>query len=69
MVAWCKFDQGIITQGKDKVTQGKFNQGRYKYPGKVSHGKVTNDKINQGIITQVRIWSPWINLTCIDKNT
>ena len=61
-----KFDQFIITQGKDKVTQGEYSLGRYKYPGKVTHGRVNKGKINQGIITQLRIWFPSINLTCID---
>ena len=51
-----KFNQGIITQWKDKVTQGKFNLDRYKYPGKFTHGRVTKGKINKGINTQVKIW-------------
>ena len=42
-----------VTQGKGTVTQDKFNLGRYRYPGKVTHGRVTKSKINQGIITKV----------------
>ena len=45
---WGKF---IITKGKDKVTQGKYNLGRYKYSSKVTLGTVAQDKFNQDIFT------------------
>ena len=46
-VTWGKFDQGILIQGRDEVTKGKYHLGRNKYPG-----RVTRDKFNKGIITQ-----------------
>ena len=45
-VTWGQFNQCIITQGNDEVTQSKFNLGRYNL------GKVTWGKINRGMITQ-----------------
>ena len=51
-VARGKFYHGIITPGKDKVTQGEYNLGIYKYPGKVALDRVTRDKLYQGIIIQ-----------------
>ena len=44
-VARGKFDQGIITQGKDNVSQGEYNLSRYKYPEKNTLDRVAG--INQ----------------------
>ena len=51
-----KFNLSIITQGRDKVYQGKdrvihgtFNLVKYKYLGRVTLGKVNWEKIIQGI--------------------
>ena len=53
-VARGQFDQGMITQEKDKVIHGDYNLGRYKYPGKVNLGRIAWNNFNHGINTQCK---------------
>ena len=43
-----KVTQGKCIQGKYKVIQVEFNPGMFKYPGKVTLGRITWGKINLG---------------------